>query len=46
MYLSDKLSVGLAINDLGFITWKEYTEVTDFNGVSFSYEGVDLDDID
>lgn len=44
--VNDKLSVGIGANDLGFISWKERTEITSLSGVSFTFEGLDLDNID
>lgn len=43
---NEKLSFGIAINDLGLINWKEYSENINLNGASFSYEGIDLDNMD
>ncbi len=44
MQFTDKLGLGAAVNDLGFINWKEQAEYVSFSGTSFHYTGVDLDD--
>lgn len=46
LQFSDKLSFGLAINDLGVINWKDYAEKIHLDGASFQYEGLNLDDMD
>lgn len=44
--LTDRITVGFSAVDLGFISWKEYSETASFNGASFSIEGSSFDDID
>ncbi len=46
MQFSDKLGLGAAVNDLGFINWKQHAELINFKGTSFTYSGIDLDDTD
>lgn len=44
MQFSDKLGLGVAVNDLGFINWQDDAELISFTGTSFEYAGIDLDD--
>ncbi len=46
MDVTDRISAGLAINDLGFIDWKDDSESVSFNGTSFTIEGSAFDDLD
>lgn len=46
MDLTDRITVGFAANDLGFIKWKEDAETAAFNGASFEINGASFDDMD
>ncbi|MFY0608639.1 MAG: conjugal transfer protein TraF [Cyclobacteriaceae bacterium] len=46
MELTDRLSVGLAANDMGFINWSDDSETASFTGTSFTIEGASFDEID
>jgi len=46
MELTDKISVSLAANDMGFINWSEDSETASFNGIGFGIDGFAFDDID
>lgn len=46
MDLTDRINVGIAANDLGFIKWKEDSEETQFKGASFSINGSSFDNMD
>lgn len=46
MDLTDRLNVGLAVNDVGFIKWSEDAETASFSGTSFKIEGRAFDEID
>lgn len=44
--LTDRLTVGFAANDLGFIRWKEDSETASFSGASFEIKGASFDNMD
>jgi len=46
MELTDRISIGLAANDMGFINWSEDSETALFNGTGFSIKGTSFDNVD
>lgn len=40
--LTDRLSVSASVNDLGFITWKEYTSRYTISAVDYKFTGFDI----
>ncbi|MEQ8472305.1 MAG: DUF5723 family protein [Marinoscillum sp.] len=44
--LSDRITVGFAANDLGFIKWQDDAETASFNGTSFEINGGSFDNMD
>lgn len=44
--LTEKLSVGLAVNDLGFIKWAYDAEEVSFSGATLEIAGTTLDDLE
>lgn len=46
MQFNRKLRLGAAINDLGFISWKDNAEEINLSESSFRFEGINLDNTD
>ncbi len=46
MQFTEKLGLGASVNDLGFIKWKENSEIINLSGSTFNYSGIDLDNTD
>lgn len=44
--LTDRITVGFAANDLGFISWKDDAETASFSGSSFKINGGSFDNMD
>jgi hypothetical protein len=40
--ITKRLSVSAAVNDLGFITWKDYTKSYHVNPVTYTFKGIDF----
>lgn len=44
-WVTDKLRVSLAVNDIGSINWQTNTRQLQFSGVTYSFKGIDFIDV-